>query len=101
MSHPGRSSLFVTGFKLSALKDFNWPKKTERFLDISLWSYAKTKKRKFVETSAIGIKHNCGKVGGRGHAMVMKNLDNDLTWLKENVDKEAFEFYSSEVWKNG
>lgn len=95
MSHPGRSSLFITGFKLSVLKDFNWPKKTERFLDISLWSYAKTKKRKFVETGAIGIKHSIGLCGGRGHQMNMKNQDIQMEWLKSNVSNDAYLFYKT------
>lgn len=95
MNHPGRSSLFITGFKLSALKDFNWPKKTERFLDLSLWSYAKSKKRKFVQTGAIGIKHSIGLCGGRGHQMLMKNSDPEMEWLKANVDSESYIFYKS------
>lgn len=95
MSHPGRSSLFITGFKISALKDFNWPNRTERFLDISLWSHAKKKKRKFVESRAIGIKHNLGLCGGKGHVLRMKNEDLGMEWLKANVSSEAYVFYKS------
>lgn len=95
MNHPGRSSLFITGFKISALKDFNWPNRTERFLDISLWSHAKRKKRKFVETGAIGIKHSIGLCGGRGHQMVMKNIDSEMEWLKTNTTQDAYTFYKA------
>lgn len=95
MNHPGRSSLFITGFKISALKDFNWPNRTERFLDISLWSYAKKKKRKFVETGAIGIKHSIGLCGGRGHQMQMKNIDSEMEWLKANTTQDAYTFYKA------
>jgi hypothetical protein len=100
MSHPKRSSLFITGFKIEALrwdKEFTWPNLTERFLDISLWKHAEQKKlkTKFVQTEAIGIKHNIGLCGGRGHVMNMKKHDKDMEWLKSKVDNEAFIFYKS------
>lgn len=95
MNHPGRSSLFITGFKISALKDFNWPHRTERFLDISLWSHAKAFKRKFVESGALGVKHGVGLFAGRGHSMTMKNSDPEMEWLKANIDAEAYVFYKS------
>lgn len=103
MSHPRRSSLFITGFKLSALKDFQWPHKHERFLDISLWKYAEKFRTKFVETGAIGIKHSCGLFAGKGHVLYMKNHDLQLNWLKNNVDSVAFDFYIKlmDSWKNG
>lgn len=97
MNHAGRSSLFITGFKLSALKDFNWPRPNERFLDISLWEHAKRHKlkRKFIETGAIGIKHGQGLCGGAGHRMTMKNSDPEMEWLKSKVDQDSFTFYKS------
>lgn len=95
MHHAGRSSLFLTGFKISALKEFNWPKRTERFLDLSLWSYAKGKKRSYVSTGAIGIKHNVGLCGGKGHVLRMKNEDLQMEWLKANVSTDAYLFYKS------
>ncbi len=90
--HPGRSSLFTTGFKISALSDFNWPADNEKFLDIKLWHHARTKKRKFIDTGAIGIKHAVGKTGGKGHYMRMKNVDVDLKFLKQHTNG-SFEFY--------
>lgn len=95
MSHPKRSSLFVTGFKLSAMKDFVWPQKHERSLDISLWKHAQKFKTKFIETKAIGMKHNIGLVGGIGHRLCMKNSDLNMEWLKSKVDQESFVFYKS------
>lgn len=97
MNHTGRSSLFVTGFKISALKNFNWPRLNERFLDISLWDHAKRHKlkRKWVETGAIGVKHGQGLFAGRGHVMEMKNKDLEMEWLKANVSTDAFLFYKS------
>lgn len=95
-NHPGRSSLFTTGFKISALKGFR-PNPNDRFLDISLWKFANlnNKKMAFRETGAIGIKHNIGLCGGKGHVLRMKHSDNDLEWLSEHVDQEAFDFYKN------
>jgi len=95
-NHPGRSSLFTTGFKISALKGFR-PKENDRFLDISLWKYAfdAGKTVAFRETGAIGIKHGIGLCGGKGHKLVMKHKDSNLEWLSEHVDSEAFEFYKN------
>jgi len=96
IDHPKRSSLFTTGFRISALKDFVFPANTP-FVDIKLWEFAnETKKRiKFIkDTGAIGIKgHLEGKSGGAGHRMIMKNKDPQYKWLQQNVSKEAYEFY--------
>jgi hypothetical protein len=94
--HPHRASLFTTGFKISALNNFDWPDNSKPFLDIPLWHYARHKKRKFVDTGAIGLKHGLGLCGGKGHRMNWpKNYDLDMNWLKKSVDKESFEFYKS------
>jgi hypothetical protein len=96
-NHPGRSSLFTTGFKISALEGFKWPKNEERFLDIALWKYANESKKSIAwrETGAIGIKHNLGLTAGKGHQMYLKNSDKDHSWLAEHVDEEALTFYKS------
>ncbi len=96
-AHPGRSSLFTTGFKISALDGFKWPHDQERFLDIALWRYANDSKKKIAyrETGAIGIKHGTGLCGGKGHVTRMKHTDNNLEWLKEHTDPTAYEFYKS------
>lgn len=95
MKHPARSSLFTTGFKISALDGFNWPKQTEKFLDISLWNHAQRKKRAWRNTGAIGIKTGIGLCAGVGHRATMKNDDRKREWLKANVDQEAWTFYQS------
>lgn len=92
--HPYRSSLFTTGFRISALNNFDWPPDNERFLDIKLWHYAKYKKKKFVDTGAIGMKHGLGKTGGKGHYMRFKDVDVDLKWLSTRVNG-SMDFYKS------
>jgi hypothetical protein len=98
-THPYRSSLFTTGFKLSALNNFDYPPSDKPFLDIELWKYGRHKRRKFVETGAVGIKHGLGLCGGKGHKMNMQNKDPKMSWLSSAVDIEAFEFYKSMVEK--
>lgn len=93
--HAHRASLFTTGFKISALNNFEWPPNDKPFLDIELWKYARHKKRKFINTGAIGMKHGLGLCGGKGHRMNMRNKDQDLKWLASKVDPESFEFYKS------
>lgn len=93
--HQYRSSLFTTGFKISALNNFEWPDPSKPFLDIDLWKYARHKRRVFVETGAIGIKHGLGLCGGKGHKFNMRNRDPDMKWLSERVDPESLEFYKS------
>lgn len=91
-THSHRSSLFTTGFKISALNLFDWPTDNEKFLDITLWNYARRRKKIFVNAGAVGIKHGIGKVGGKGHIMRMTHLDKDLKYLKANTNG-SFEFY--------
>lgn len=95
--HPKRSSLFLTGFKISELNFFEWPEPKEIFLDLDLWRYAITHRKHIAwrETGAIGIKHGVGLCGGKGHIQKNKYLDMDLEWLKANVDSESYVFYKS------
>jgi hypothetical protein len=93
--HKDRASLFTTGFKISALNNFEWPANDKPFLDIEIWKYARHKKRKFIDTGAIGMKHGLGLCGGKGHRMNMPNRDYKMEWLKARVDNESFEFYKS------
>ena len=92
-THPKRSSLFNTGFRISAIKDFMWPSNDHLFLDILLWQHAQRKHWKLLgDPVGLGIKHNIGKVGGIGHKLTMPNQD-DWKYLEGKVDSEAFEFY--------
>jgi hypothetical protein len=40
------------------------------------------------------MKHGIGLCGGKGHIQRNKYHDGNLEWLKENVDSDAYEFYS-------
>ncbi len=97
--HPGRSSLFCTGFKLSALQKFKWPKHDTVMLDLYLWGYSRMLKgsTKYFhnETIALGIKHGIGVCGGKGHTMKLKHTDQHHAFLKSHTDLEAFKFYES------
>lgn len=93
--HKYRSSLFTTGFRLSALNNWNWNalRPDTAFVDIKLWEYARRRTKAFIDTGAIGMKHGIGRCGGKGHLMTFPNKDSDLTWLKAKVDEDSFEFY--------
>lgn len=92
--HPNRASLFTTGFKISALNNFSWPDDDELFLDIKLWQYARHRKKKFVDTGAVGIKHGLGKTGGKGHYMRFKDVDVDWRFLQSKVNG-SLDFYKN------
>jgi hypothetical protein len=93
--HARRSSLFTTGFNISALKGFNWYAPRNRFLDVSLWQYAEQQPTQFIKTKAIGMKHNLGLCAGKGHTHQGKYSDQSLEWLKANTDSEQFDFYKT------
>lgn len=99
--HPGRSSLFTTGFRIAALNNFDFSKLNpeHKFLDIKLWEYARHKRKKFISAGAIGIKHGIGQCLGKGHSQVFKNRDPNFEWLKSHIDEEAFEFYQRVIEK--
>lgn len=94
-----RSSLFTTGFRISALDRFTWPRDNYKWLDIKLWEYANRcgKRIRLLQNNpALGIKgHGQGKVAGKGHIIELKNKDPDLSFLKASVDEQAFEFYQT------
>lgn len=99
LNHDYRSSLFCTAFRISALNLFKPPAVTSPFLDIDLWKYARFKRRMFIKTGAIGMKHNTGLCGGKGHVMHMPHADKDLLWLREHTDEMGFQFYKGMVQK--
>lgn len=94
--HPLRSSLFTTGFRVSAVDKFIWPR-NNAFVDIELWKHAQSYRKRFIpETGCVGIKgHGFGKSGGKGHQMKFAKSDYNYNWLRRNVTEEAFEFYMS------
>jgi hypothetical protein len=94
-----RSSLFTTGFRISALDRFTWPRDNYKWLDIKLWEYANRcdKRIRLLQNNpALGIKgHGHGKFAGKGHLTDLDNKDPDLSYLKSRVDDHAFEFYQT------
>lgn len=95
--HPGRSSLFSTGFRLKAMEKFNWPRSSTVMLDLYIWAHAKLQRNatKYFHNVpiALGIKHGIGLCGGKAHQMVLKHRDEHYAFLKSSVDLEAFKFY--------
>lgn len=103
-SHPERSSLFCTAFKLSALENFNWPKATEIFLDLALWEHFKdyTLLRLQNNIKPIGIKHGVGFCGGNGHNSNLnyyEMTDKDFRILSMLVRPESLKFYKEQSEK--
>lgn len=94
--HPGRASLFTTGFRISALDGFDWNKLAPNkvFIDIALWEYARKKrlKRKYVDSGAVGIKHNVGLTAGIGHRQRYKMFDKTWGLLTSKIGSDV-EFY--------
>jgi hypothetical protein len=96
-THPKRSSLFCTAFKISALDDFIWPSDHYLWLDIRLWEHARDKRKpvKFLGANpCTGIKHACGMVAGKSHYRLLENNDKDLSFLKTRTENYQYEFYS-------
>lgn len=96
--HPGRSSLFQTGFRLSALQKFNWPTSKTVMLDLHLWAHSRLSRNNHTRyfhngPIALGIKHGLGVCGGKAHSMELKHKDQNHAFLKSSVDLEAFKFY--------
>lgn len=94
--HKGRSSLFTTGFRISKLINFRWPPPDNIFIDIKLWDYARVRRlrTRFVDSGAVGIKHDFGITGGIGHReRIYKRFDKNWEWLRSKVDAESLEFY--------
>jgi hypothetical protein len=92
--HPLRSSLFTTGFRVSAVDKLRLP---TTFVDMELWNYARKYRTKFIsDTGAVGIKgHGFGKTGGNGHVKKFAKSDYNYSWLRNNISEEAFKFYMS------
>lgn len=97
LTHEKRSSLYNTGFRISALEGFSWPPNNHVMLDLLLWKFAQKKNYKLVDHPVgVGIKHGVGMTGGKGHKMTFANQDDaEMSFLKSKVDNEAFAFYRS------
>jgi len=94
-----RSSLFCTGFRISALEDFEWPDSLVKFLDLDLWRYANIKGNfhlYYPDSMPIGIKHGIGLCGSAHSHSIMLDCpedDKNLEWLKNNTTIKSYEFY--------
>lgn len=79
--------------------NFDWGQDNNPFTDIHLWN--KINRRLVInphKTICLGIKHGIGKCGAGMHVSNLeryKNDDSDLSFLKDNTDKQSFEFYES------
>lgn len=96
-THPGRSSLFTTGFKVSALDDFIWPADHYLWLDIRLWEHARDKRKKVKLLSnnpCTGVKHGVGMCAGKAHKRRLEHDDPNMEFLKSRVEDYQYEFYS-------
>lgn len=96
-THPKRSSLFCTGFRVSAMNDFIWPADHYLWLDIRLWEHARDKRKKVKLMSnnpCVGIKHNLGMCAGKSHKRILEHHDPTLEFLKSRVEEYQYEFYS-------
>jgi hypothetical protein len=102
-SHPGRSSLYLTSFRVSAMETFPWPEDTMLYFDIHLWEKI-TGRKGFINfpQPPIGMKHGSGFSPGNYHNGIvngkgMKGMipDPKRQWLRSHTRKESFEFYQS------
>lgn len=97
--HPLRASAFSTMMTTRGLQNMKWPNDNYPFTDIELWKNLKGHTfMPLYKKMAIGIKgYDMGELfGGIGHDKNWSgynNPDPGLLWLKDNIDKEAFDFY--------
>lgn len=95
LKHEGRASLFNTAISKDA--KFEFPPNDTRFFDLHLWKHLKGVTVN-PEIISLGIKHNIGLCGGKGHATTFytdKNSfdDSDMSFLNSHVDSKSFDFY--------
>lgn len=94
LDHPKRASLFCT--LISCAITPNWCDDSDVFLDLHLWKSHVGKTFTTDENIAVGMKHGIGKCGGSGHDKMVYNFnDPNYAFLKNTIDKDAFEFYTT------
>jgi hypothetical protein len=96
-THAKRSSLFTTGFKVSALDDFIWPADHYLWLDIRMWEHARDRRKKVTllkGNPCTGMKHGLGLCAGKSHNRILEHNDKDLSFLRSRVEDYQFTFYS-------
>lgn len=98
MNHTTRSSAMNTLLK-PRLK-INWCVDHEVYTDLHLWMNQPHLRKAIIEQplNCIGMKHGVGLCGGRNHTDYLHryiNKDEDMQWLKANVDQHSYKFYSN------
>ena len=107
-NHPGRASLFCSGFLLEDMKRFVWPSDKLLYLDLYLWKSNLSKYLTVLENNPLGIKHGLGFSPGNYHNKIVNgklikkkiNADHNLVWLTGRVRSESFEFYKKIIHEN-
>lgn len=84
--------------------NFKWCPDHEPYFDIHIWKEIKNRKL-FTPSKHIclGIKHGEGICGGQFHVDRQERYENpdpEMKFLRENMDGESFEFYSSCIKTN-
>lgn len=102
---PWHSPLFTTGFRIDALRRFDWPAHDFPYLDRPLWLYAYETygpdafhngfPDPFEKNGPVGIKHGIGKCAGSGHAGNLEFIDQNFEWLESHIGAEEVKFYKS------
>lgn len=96
MHHLHRSSAMSTLIKPDL--HFEWCQDDEPFTDLHLWKVVKGITFHPEKNICLGIKHGIGLCGGKGHTDRLHryiNKDPDFTFLKSNMDKESYLFYTN------
>lgn len=99
INHPGRSSLFTTGFASKIGYEILNMEDHYLWVDIKLWKTNYSKKLIKMDNYKefpIGIKHGLGFCGGMGHLPSFNYTFNDSKqfWLKKHTRTQSFELYN-------
>lgn len=79
---------------ISSKANFDVCEDNGNYFDVKLWSNNRGVKVEY-KRKPIGIKHGIGRCGGKGHeSNFYKSKDIGYNFLKENIDSDAFSFYS-------
>ena len=100
MTHPDRSSAMSTFIKPGL--HIRWPVDNDPFTDMHLWQQLKGVTFNPGKLISIGMKHGIGMCGGRNHTTRLERYrmkDPDFKFLRQNLDEESFEFYST-IYEN-
>jgi hypothetical protein len=93
LTHKDRSSAFSTMISKNIFIDY--PNDNDKDFDLKLWSNCIGETFEPLKPICLGIKHNQGLCGGKGHNVGFKynQKDKEMLYLESIVDKESFKFY--------